>query len=184
MRTAHLAMFSLAAAVGLALGQEAPAPEQNAPAPPNVSAQDQGRWRRIGGGTNGVAPALQTAPALQPPPPAFDPQYPPPTLNIPAGTFIIVRLNEFLSSDRNRTGDNFTATLAQPLVVDGYTVANQKQLIINVIADAEKAVHGQNVSHLQISLTNLTLINRNQLPIKTELVANRNPTGLTKTQKQ
>jgi hypothetical protein len=148
MRTAHLAIFGLAAAAGLALGQEAPPPEQNAPAPPNVSAQDQGGWRRIGGGPNGDAPALQTAPAPQPPPPAFDRQYPPPTLNIPAGTFIIVRLNEFLSSDRNRTGDNFTATLAQPLVIDGYTVANRGQLVIGVVADAQKAVHGQNVSRL------------------------------------
>lgn len=178
MRTAHLATFGLAAAVGLALGQEAPGPEQNAPAPPappNVTAQDQGGWRRIGGAPNADAPALQTAPAPQPPPPAFDPQYPPPALNIPAGTFIIVRLNEFLSSDRNRTGDNFTGTLAQPLVVDGYTVANRGQLVVGVVADAQKAVHGQNVSRLQIGLTTLALVNGNQLPIKTELVASRGP---------
>ena len=184
MRKAHLAIFSLVTAAGMALGQEAPVPEQNAPTPPaaapNVTAQDGGGWRRIGGGSDGQAPALQTAPAPQPPPPSpqFDPQYsqyPPAKLIIPAGAFVIVRLNEFLSSDKNRVGDNFTATLAQPLVVDGYTVANRGQLVIGVVADAQKAVHGQNVSRLQIGLTNLTLVNGNQLPIKTELVASRGP---------
>jgi len=88
---------------------------------------------------------------------------------------VVVRLNEFLSSDKSRAGDNFTGTLAQPLVVDGYTIANQGQLVVGVVADAQKAVHGQNVSRLQIGLTNLTLVNGNQLPIKTELVASRGP---------
>ncbi|HLH42400.1 MAG TPA: hypothetical protein VKV74_05410 [Bryobacteraceae bacterium] len=176
MRKANFAVLSLAMAAGVALGQEAPGAEQNAPAS-NVTAQDNDGWRRVGGGSNGQSPALQTAPAPQPSAPSaqFDPQYPPAKLTIPPGTFVVVRLNEFLSSDKSRAGDNFTGTLAQPLVVDGYTIANQGQLVVGVVADAQKAVHGQNVSRLQIGLTNLTLVNGNQLPIKTELVASRGP---------
>src|SRR5437899_2970869 len=52
------------------------------------------------------------------------PQYDlPAQLTIKPGTFITVRMSQGLSSDRNQEGDVFTATLAQPIVVDGVVVA-------------------------------------------------------------
>src|SRR5690348_4220541 len=39
----------------------------------------------------------------------------PPRLTIKPGTFITVRINQTLSSDRNQQGDSFSATLARPL---------------------------------------------------------------------
>ena len=68
--------------------------------------------------TTGADPGQGPAPA-QPAPP---PQAPPSKLTIPAGTWVTIRVNEPLSSDRNQVGDAFFATLAQPLVVDGLVV--------------------------------------------------------------
>src|SRR5580765_4416825 len=56
------------------------------------------------------------------PPPA--PSGPvPANLTLPAGKVLFIRLNEPLSSDRNHAGDAFTATLDQPIVVNGWVVA-------------------------------------------------------------
>ena len=47
----------------------------------------------------------------------------PPQLTIKPGTFVTVRIDQPLSSDRNQQGDTFSATLARPVVVDGVVVA-------------------------------------------------------------
>ncbi len=53
----------------------------------------------------------------------------PAKLTIKPGTFITVRLNQGLSSDRNQTGDAFAATLAKPVMVDGVVVAERGQTV-------------------------------------------------------
>ncbi|HKT11118.1 MAG TPA: BON domain-containing protein, partial [Terriglobia bacterium] len=53
----------------------------------------------------------------------------PATLHLTSGTMISVRLNQELSSDRNKSGDAFTATLEQPVVVNGWVVARRGQTI-------------------------------------------------------
>src|ERR1700704_2942752 len=47
----------------------------------------------------------------------------PATITLPAGTMIPVRINEWLSSDKNQSGDRFSASLEQPLVANGWGVA-------------------------------------------------------------
>src|SRR5438552_295595 len=47
----------------------------------------------------------------------------PPRLTIRPGTYVTVRINQPISSDRNQPGDAFAASLARPLVVDGIVVA-------------------------------------------------------------
>jgi hypothetical protein len=54
-------------------------------------------------------------PAAAAPPPAPEPSAPP--LEIPAGTTLEVRINEALSTARNREGDKFTAILEVPVRV-------------------------------------------------------------------
>ena len=48
---------------------------------------------------------------------------PPPELNLPAGSWISIRVNQPLSSDRNQPGDYFIGSLAQPLVAYGLVIA-------------------------------------------------------------
>src|SRR5260370_4786450 len=40
-----------------------------------------------------------------------------PTLTIPAGTILVTRINEYLSTDHNKIDDPFTATLENPIVI-------------------------------------------------------------------
>jgi hypothetical protein len=86
-----------------------------------------------------------------------------------------VRLNQLLSSDHNHQGDGFTATLEQPIVVDGIAVAQAGQLVAGVVTEATVAHRGENVSHLGIGLTNLTLADGNQVNIQSSLVSSSGP---------
>ena len=66
----------------------------------------------------------------------------PEMLMVPAGTILLVRMNEFLSSDRNQIGDQFTAELEQPIVVNGWVVARRGQLVTGKVMAAQKAGRG------------------------------------------
>ena len=122
-------------------------------------------WRRIGDpapetaqaqNPEPIAPAEpaggepQAQPAAQPQPQAGMPADPhaaaqptpyglPAVLTIKPGTFVTIRVNEPLSSDRSRPGDGFSGTLAQPLVVDGVVAAQRGQVVYGTVAESEKA---------------------------------------------
>src|SRR5690349_15007845 len=87
-----------------------------------LSAQAPG-WRslnELAPPSYGSDPATPVARGDQDAPPPGDPAAGvPPRLTIPAGKFLTVRVNQPLSSDHNQVGDFFTATLAEPIVVDG-----------------------------------------------------------------
>src|SRR5215470_5998161 len=106
----------------------------------------------------GRAPARRTTPT---PVPA--------NLVIPPGTVIFARLAEPLSSDRNQPGDTFTATLDRPIIVDGWVVARRGQTIVGSVTTAQKAGRLKGVSQLGLELTDLTMVDGQQLPILTEL---------------
>jgi hypothetical protein len=50
-----------------------------------------------------------------------------------------VRLNEEIPSDHNQEGDVFSASLSQPIVVDGVVVAQRGQSVMGRVAEAQKA---------------------------------------------
>jgi hypothetical protein len=90
-------------------------------------------------------------------------------LTLQEGTVITVRINQWLSSDRNRPGDTFTAVLEQPLLADGWVVARRGQLVTGRISAAQKTAHGKDAS-LGLELSELTLVDGQQLPVSTQLV--------------
>jgi hypothetical protein len=107
-------------------------------------------------------------------PPAAVPHYGlPAALTIKPGTFITVRLNQELSSDRNQQGDVFSASLAQPVVVDGVVVAQRGQTVMGQVAEAVKAGRVSGSSRLGLQLTGLTLADGTQANLQSQLV-NRN----------
>jgi len=109
-------------------------------------------------------------PAAPPNPDYAAPRGPvPPTLTIPAGTVLLVRINEFLSSDRNQVGDRVTAVLEQPIVVNGWVVARRGQTLIGQVEAAVKAGRVKGTSQLGLELTDVTLVDGEQRPILTEL---------------
>jgi hypothetical protein len=94
---------------------------------------------------------------------------PPALLTIAAGTVVIVRMNEPLSSDRNQVGDQFTGTLQQPIVVNGWVVARRGQVVMGQVKSVKKAGRVKGVSQLGVELTDVTLVNGEQAPTLTEL---------------
>jgi hypothetical protein len=94
----------------------------------------------------------------------------PPAIILPAGTVIPVRVTEWLSSDRNQSGDRFSASLEQPLVANGWVVASRGQMVTGRVTLAKKAGHGDKVSQLGVELSELTLVDGQVLPVRTQLL--------------
>jgi hypothetical protein len=106
---------------------------------------------------------------------------PPPVpaqLTIKPGTYVTVRVNQPLSSDKNQVGDAFTATLAQPVVVDGVVVAQRGQTIYGHVTEAKKAGRVEGTSRLGVQLTQLTLVDGQQLPIQSQMISRNGPTSI------
>ena len=106
------------------------------------------------------------------------PQPVPAQLMIPAGTYITVRVNQLLSSDKNQTGDAVSATLVQPIVVNGVVVAEPGQTVGGRVAEAKKAGHIEGVARLGLQLTTLSLVDGQQIPIQSQLISRSGPTSV------
>lgn len=143
--------------------QQAPPPQQNSASPQDSNRPPMSRDRV-------PQNSGQNAPQNSSPNGPNDPYAPPPALlTIPAGTVLIMRLNEPLSSDHNQIGDRFTGTLEQPLVVNGWVVARRGQMVMGQVKSAKKAGRVKGTSELGVELTDLTLVDGGQAPILTEL---------------
>jgi hypothetical protein len=96
---------------------------------------------------------------------------PPPqprTVTLSAGTLLPVRLGETLTSENNKEGDAFTATLDKPLVVDGFVVAERGARLEGRVVEADRAGKVRGVSHLAIELVRLTTADGQRISIRTE----------------
>jgi hypothetical protein len=89
----------------------------------------------------------------------------------------MVRVNQPLSSDHSQPGDAFTATLERPIVVDGVVVAQRGQIVGGSVAEARKAGRAEGLSRLAVQLTDLTLVDGQQLPVKSQLIAHSSPSS-------
>ncbi len=93
----------------------------------------------------------------------------PAQLVLPAGAWISVRVNQPLSSDQNQPGDAFTGTLVQPLIVNGFVIARRGQTIGGRVAEAQKAGRVKGTSRLGLELAEISLVDGQQLPVRTQL---------------
>ncbi len=98
-------------------------------------------------------------------------------VTIPAGTLIPVRLSETLSSDRNRPGDTFSATLAQPLVVDGFEIAQLGAHAQGKVIEAQKAGRVKGLAALEIQLTLFYTEDGQDIAIETQPFTKQGPTS-------
>ena len=155
--------LSVAATCGRVLAQDAPAGSPPATTP-HQQAQEQTSppdpgWHRFSHSPQ----AEQPAPTV------------PSRLTLKPGAFVTVRVNQYLSSNKNQPGDAFTATLAQPLVVDGLVVGQRGQTVGGRVVEAKKAGRIKGVSHLALQLTDLTLVDGQQIPVQTQLTGWKGP---------
>lgn len=112
------------------------------------------------------------------PQPNYQPPPVPAQINIPAGTFLTVRVNQMLSSDKNQPGDGFSATLVEPVVANGVVVAEPGQIIGGRVAEAQKAGRVEGVARLGVELTSLSLVDGQQIPIHSQLVSRKGDTSV------
>ena len=173
---------------------------------PNAPTDNSGGgWRRLGDAapqdeprdvaqTDGAPArpdfAQRRGPAGPPPPDyrvrqpqAGAPQGPPPApvpaqLNVAAGTFFTIRTNQPLSSDHAQVGDAFTAQLVKPIVVDGVIIADRGQTVAGRVAEVEKGGRIKGTSRLGIELTELTLVDGQQIPLRSQLISHTPPSSI------
>ena len=184
--SARLAGFALLAAPGFLFAQS----QTDAPPPPDPGRQSAtvgGGWRRVGemppNATESAsgprdqygAPVQRDSQMTTAPPVQMEI---PPQLTIRPGSFVTVRIDQPLSSDRNQEGDAFAATLLRPVVVDGVVIAERGQTLAGRVVEVEKAGRVRGTSRLAVELTDISLVDGRQMPIKTQLINRAGPTSV------
>jgi hypothetical protein len=158
--------------------QAEPRDQYGAPMRGGGTIMGQAGGMRPSGGMRQAGGMRQDGGQNQPPPPQQQQMPAPPAqFTIKPGTYVTVRINQPLSSDHNQAGDAFSATLVRPIVVDGFVVAQRGETIGGRVEEAQKAGRVQGVSKLAIQLTDLTLVDGQQMPIKTQLISRSGPTS-------
>jgi hypothetical protein len=90
---------------------------------------------------------------------------------------VTIRVNEPLSSDHNKTGDPFTGTLIEPILLNGLLIARRGETVTGVVAEAQKAGRVSGLSHLKLELTGIQLADGRQIQVKTKLINRRGDTS-------
>ncbi|MCC6389491.1 MAG: hypothetical protein IT167_02725 [Bryobacterales bacterium] len=151
--------------------QPAPSPD-NVPSIPEKPAESTPAPAALA--TPQPAPPIAQTPPEPPTPhpqilrPETPPTPPEPNrVTLIAGTLIPVRLAQTLSSDRVQTGQTFQATLDQPLIVDGFVIAERGARVEGRVAEAEEAGRVKGVSHLALELTRINTSDGQRVTIST-----------------
>ncbi len=110
--------------------------------------------------------------------PRYEPPQGPINLTIPPGSWITVRMNEPISSERAQPGDAFLGTLAQPIVVNGLVIARRGQTVQGRVTDVLRAGRIRGTSRLGIQITELSLVDGQQIPISTQFIERRGDTSV------
>lgn len=85
---------------------------------------------------------------------------------VPAGTVLTVRLAQELSSKTSNPGDSFTATLAQPVSVDGKSLIPEGTTVSGKVSEAVPQGRFKGEATLHLVLDSITLSGHQQ-PIQT-----------------
>ena len=132
-------------------------PVQQTPAPAPTPVREEPR------------PVVAEAP---PPPPVQETPRPQPrqpqTITIPAGTLLTVRVDEALASDRSFQGDQFRATLDQPLIIDHMVIAERGARALGRVVDVDKGGRVKGVAQIGVELISLNTSDGQKIALKTE----------------
>jgi hypothetical protein len=103
------------------------------------------------------------------PPPAPLPLNPAPLqVTLRQGTSIAVRLDQALSSDHLSAGDTFQASLAEPLIADGYVIAERGARVSGRVVDSQRAGRLSGSAGLGLSLSSIQTTDGQKIAVSTE----------------
>ena len=131
--------------------QPATAPEQ--PAQPPATPPSQAA-------PEAAPPAAQAEPAPTPQPeakPEPPPPPPPRVYTLRAGRTVRVWTTSTLSTKSNKTGETFSATLAEPIEHDGWVIAEKGAHVRGVIVDSDQGGRVKGTASLAVTINRLTL---------------------------
>ncbi len=124
------------------------------------------------GGT--AAPAEAATPAkaaakgkAAPATPAPPPPPPPRTFTLAAGTVLAVQTTYTLSTETQKAGEKFTASLAEPLVAGDWVVAKEGSEVEGLVVVSTKGGRVKGRAELEIAVTALTLADGQRLAVET-----------------
>jgi hypothetical protein len=84
------------------------------------------------------------------------------------GTLITVRLNERVSSDRHGPGDAFSASLDEPLIADGFVIAERGARVEGKVSAAGEAGRVKGAATLALELVSLRTSDGQRVEISTD----------------
>jgi len=76
----------------------------------------------------------------------------PQAMTLPQGTRVHVTLDQAISSDQNKPGDHFEATVSEPVIVDGKTIIPQGSYAEGLVVDAHRSGRLMGTARLQLAL--------------------------------
>ena len=118
-----------------------------------------------------AAPSVPRPAAVAPPKPAA-----PRTFEVPEGTELTVALINPISTATNKAGDDFTASLVEPIVVGGQTVVPKGALVAGRVVDAEGSGRVSGRANIRLVLTSIGEGARTHPIVTKPFVAQADPT--------
>ncbi|MGA7410162.1 MAG: hypothetical protein WBW33_06730 [Bryobacteraceae bacterium] len=104
-----------------------------------------------------------TRPDSTPPSPARQPQ----TVTLEAGTSLMVRLGETISTKTKVAGDPFRGTLDQPIILNGFIIADKGSKVVGRVVSAQKGGHLSGSSDLLLQVTEINTTDGQAVHVQT-----------------
>ena len=116
----------------------------------------------------------ETAPARQAPqsqvaklPAKQVPTAQPMKVTLAEGTTLAVRVGETLNSEKNESGDTWSGTLAEPVVIDGLVIAERGASVEGRVTNVKRAGRVKGVANMSIALTRITTADGQRVDVHT-----------------
>lgn len=156
MKSLHTVHVLLLLVLGLLLACQKSNPPatttDNSNNPSNPNSASNNAPGNANGSSNDSAPGGGDRNAMRPPEP----------LVIPAGTAITVRLGETLSSKTSQAGQDFAASVAEPVVVNGRTVIREGVSAHGTVVQAKALGHFKGGALLEVRLSSVNIEGKDQ----------------------
>ncbi|HEU0120571.1 MAG TPA: hypothetical protein VFQ91_08605 [Bryobacteraceae bacterium] len=118
-----------------------------------------------------VAQPVAAAPAPVAEPRAVQPAAPPPAapmkVTLAEGSILPVRVGETLNSEKNSSGDSWSGTLAEPLVINGMVIAERGARVEGRVSNVKRAGRVKGVANLSVEVTSISTADGQRVPVNT-----------------
>lgn len=88
-------------------------------------------------------------------------------VTLTAGSVIAVRVGETLTSERNESGDSWSGTLAEPLVINGLAIAERGSRVEGRVSNGKRAGKVKGVANLSVELTHFHTADAQRIAVQT-----------------